>query len=315
MPAAQSALETISPDRIRKNPANPRMIFREEDMQTLLDSIQEVGIKVPLSVYRDGNHYVIIDGERRWRCARKLNLKDVPALVQPKPGKLENLLMMFNIHKVRVDWDIMPTALKLDEVRELLSTGGKPATVEALAGITGLSRSMVRTCFDLLALPKKYREMLLKEAEKPRSEQRITPDLFIEINKSRRVLEKYAPDVFDVVSPTQYVDRMVTKYKKGVVKNVVRFRDVSKMARGARAGVKPREVVPILKDLIGHPEATIERAYEATVKTAYEYRDVASRASGLLERLSVHAVRATMPPDVVATLRRLRDRLNDILRT
>src|SRR5260370_9892804 len=94
-------------------------------MNDLLESIREVGIKVPVSVYSDGHKFTLLDGERRWRCAKKLNLKVVPAIVQPKPTRLENLLMMFNIHNVRVDWDLMPIALKLGEVREMLEKEGK----------------------------------------------------------------------------------------------------------------------------------------------------------------------------------------------
>src|SRR5439155_12521967 len=117
---ATATLQEISPDEIRKNPDNPRLIFREEEMSELLESIREVGIKVPVSLYQDGQHFVLIDGERRWRCAKKLNFQTMPAIVQPKPSRLENLLMMFNIHNVRVDWDPMPMALKLLDVKNLL---------------------------------------------------------------------------------------------------------------------------------------------------------------------------------------------------
>jgi ParB-like chromosome segregation protein Spo0J len=48
---ATEALQEISPDRINPNPQNPRLIFREDEMNQLLESIQEVGIKVPLSVF------------------------------------------------------------------------------------------------------------------------------------------------------------------------------------------------------------------------------------------------------------------------
>ena len=120
--------------------------------------------------YADGAHYVLIDGERRWRCAKRLNLKDVPSIVQPKPTRLENLLMMFNIHNVRLDWDLMPMALKLAEVRTMLEKSGKASDVKALSAITGVPSSTVKRAFDLLDLPAKYQKMLIKEAAKPRGE-------------------------------------------------------------------------------------------------------------------------------------------------
>src|SRR5580704_15379413 len=112
-------LQEIKPDKIRANPDNPRLVFREDEMQQLMDSIKEVGIKVPVSLYEDGSKFVLLDGERRWRCPKRLNLSAVPAIVQPKPDRLENILMMFNIHNVRVDWDPMPMALKLKDVQDL----------------------------------------------------------------------------------------------------------------------------------------------------------------------------------------------------
>jgi ParB family transcriptional regulator, chromosome partitioning protein len=175
--AAATPLQDISPDDIRKNPENPRLIFLEEEMNELLESIRDGGIRVPLSVYADGDHYVLLDGERRWRCARKLNLRAVPAIVQPKPTRLENLLMMFNIHNVRVDWDLMPMALKLGDIREMLDEDGKDSSPKALSAITGVRLPTVRRALELLDLPKRYQRLLLSEGEKARKERtsRITP--------------------------------------------------------------------------------------------------------------------------------------------
>lgn len=161
MAEAQQQLSRLTPDSISPNPDNPRLIFREEEMQQLLDSISKVGIKVPLSVYRDDGKYVLVDGERRWRCARKLNLKEVPAIVQPKPGPLENILTMFNIHNVRVDWDLMPMALKLGQVRDMLAEEGQPSSPRDLAGLSGVSLPTVRRALELLELPKRYQRLLL----------------------------------------------------------------------------------------------------------------------------------------------------------
>ena len=85
-------------------------------MDTLIASIRRFGIQVPIAVYKERNHYVLIDGERRWRAAQKLNLLKIPALVQPKPTPLRNLLLMFNIHALREQWDYLTIAKKLPSV-------------------------------------------------------------------------------------------------------------------------------------------------------------------------------------------------------
>jgi ParB/RepB/Spo0J family partition protein len=188
---------------------SPRIVFREEEMTELLESIKEVGIKVPVSLYQDGQHYVLIDGERRWRCSKKLNLKTMPAIVQPKPTRLENLLMMFNIHNVRVDWDPMPMALKLSEVSNLLVKAGQPNTAKALSAVTGVPLASVRRALDLLDLPQKYQKLLIREAAKPRNEQKVKADLFIEIYKSLHAIERHTPEVLEDIPKAEYIDVMV----------------------------------------------------------------------------------------------------------
>jgi ParB/RepB/Spo0J family partition protein len=310
---AKAALIDIDPDRIGPNPDNPRLVFREAEMNQLLESIQSVGIQVPLTVYARASGWVLIDGERRWRCAKRLNLSAVPAIVQPKPGRLENLLTMFNIHNVRTDWDLMPMALKLADVRDIVTAQGKRARPRDLAGLTGVSVPTVSRALELLDLPPRYQAMLLKEAEKPRDQQTITADLFIEINKSRRVVQSYVPEVFDRVSHGEYVDAMIDKYRSGVVKNVVHYRNVSKMARAERAGGDPAAVAPVIVRLVKETEFPIADAYHETVSTAYEVRDVDTRVDGLIERLTSITHGSQLSNDLRSKLRRLQREIERLL--
>jgi ParB family chromosome partitioning protein len=286
MARASSRLEEIDPDKIDRNPDNPRLIFREEQMTELLESIQEVGIRVPLSVFQKNGRYALIDGERRWRCAKKLNLKIVPAHVQPKPSRLENLLMMFNIHNVRVDWDLMPMALKLREIRDMLDKEGKPTDPKALAAITGVRLATVKRAFDLLDLPQRYQRLLMREAEKPRREQRVTADLFIEVYKSLHAVERYVPEIFEEVSKVEYVDSMVKKYLNRVVENVVAFREISKIARAELAGIDRSEAQPAILRLVTNKTYSISEAFQDTVQAAYERRDLLTKLRGILETLT-----------------------------
>jgi len=310
---ATEALQEINPDSIIPNPQNPRLIFREDEMNQLLESIREVGIKVPLSVFPDKGKYTLIDGERRWRCARKLNMTIVPAIIYPKPTPIENLLMMFNIHNVREDWDIMPMALKLDDIRKYLARDGKDTKPKSLAAITGVPVSTVRRALDLLELPVKYQQMLLKEAEKPRSMQRIKPDLFLEIYKSLHVVEKYTPKVFDDVTKTQYVHSMVEKYVDRVIDNVTHFRNIAKIARAELAGGSKLDAKKTIVRLVKVKGYSIDDAYKDTVQAAYEQRDLASRLRGIAERLSQYKSRSHLSDDVRAVLTDLRAEIDRLL--
>ena len=113
-------LAHIKVDSISTNPENPRTAFRQEELEQLQESIRQFGVQVPIAVYKSKGAYVLIDGERRWRCASKLNMKTIPALVQDEPTDLENLLLMFNIHALREQWDLLTIALKLPKNIDLM---------------------------------------------------------------------------------------------------------------------------------------------------------------------------------------------------
>ena len=128
--AANSKLLEVPIDAIERNKENPRIVFRPGELEKLLESIRRFGIQVPISVYRKGKKYILIDGERRWRCSIKLNRKTIPALVQDEPSPLLNLLLMFNIHGLREQWDLLTIALKLPRVIQLT----RPSQFEGLTG-------------------------------------------------------------------------------------------------------------------------------------------------------------------------------------
>ncbi len=313
MVARTENLEYISPQKISRNKDNPRMIFREKELLELLTSIENVGIQVPITLYKNGSRFTLVDGERRWRCAKKLNLKTMPAIILPKPSPLNNLLMMFNIHNVRVDWDIMPMAYKLEEIRELLKQKKKPHGPNDLAGVTGVPLSTVKRAQDLLRLPKKYQKMLMEEAKKPRDQQKVKADLFIEIIKSQNAIQRYIPEIFNKISHRQYLDSMVQKYKSGTVDNVVKFREVSKIARGERAGVDKEVVKPVIEELITNKSYKISEAYEDTVSNSYQARDLNSKIDGLIKLMRAIKSSEELPPELKKSLRGLSEEINRIL--
>ena len=95
-------VEEIPIDRIKPNPHNPRILFDDEPMQILKESIERLGVLVPVTVYRPESNpdsFVLLDGERRWRCASELRLQEIPAIIIKEPNETYNILTMFHIHK------------------------------------------------------------------------------------------------------------------------------------------------------------------------------------------------------------------------
>src|ERR1019366_7972134 len=154
----------LDPGKLERNKDNPRLIFRQDDLDALQQSIADQGILVPLTVFKEGHGYRLLDGERRWRCAIKLGLSKVPVIVQPKPERMQNIMMMFAIHHARKDWAPLPTALKLQDLEdEFAKRNGRKPNEKQPAGLASLSRGEVRRLKKLLALPESYRDDLLKE--------------------------------------------------------------------------------------------------------------------------------------------------------
>ncbi|MBI5757766.1 MAG: ParB/RepB/Spo0J family partition protein, partial [Planctomycetales bacterium] len=87
-------LGELSVSLVQRNEHNPRLVFRADELEELAESIKMNGVQVPISVYRDGRHYVLLDGERRVRACRMLNFDTIPAIVYPKPDPVKNIVFM-----------------------------------------------------------------------------------------------------------------------------------------------------------------------------------------------------------------------------
>jgi ParB family transcriptional regulator, chromosome partitioning protein len=75
-------VQNLSLDRIQPSPFQPRKDFSAEALQELADSIKAQGFIQPLIVRERHGGFELIAGERRWRAAQLLGLKEVPAIVR-----------------------------------------------------------------------------------------------------------------------------------------------------------------------------------------------------------------------------------------
>jgi ParB family transcriptional regulator, chromosome partitioning protein len=202
-------LQEIQIDEISANPQNPRLFWDEDLLSDLKESISKVGVLVPITVFENTRsdaktRYVLLDGERRWRCTKELGIKKIKANIIDEPEDItQNILYMFNIHGFRREWEIFPTALKLDVlIKEL----GQKETV--LASSTGLKISMIRDCKKLLWYPKKYRNLLMDRDPK------ISTAFFIELYPIALRLSS-ENDYLPGEKLEAFVDCMIDKFKNG----------------------------------------------------------------------------------------------------
>ena len=217
-------LFNINVSEISANPFNPRLIFDPDDLNELKKSISKVGILVPVTVYRNtksfpNTPYILLDGERRWRCSQELNFNTIPANIIDEPSDdTQNILYMFNIHHFRKEWALFPTALKLQTVIEKIGNDQE----SVLSEFTGVSRSMIRRCKTLLWYPNKYRDVLMEKGGK------ISTDFFIELYPIAHKLS--STDEFSFPDGTvDLVDKMISKFlEQRTFFDVKEFRDIRK---------------------------------------------------------------------------------------
>lgn len=316
MKRQQSYLDHISPDRIKQNHDNPRLFFRPEEMDTLMASIRRYGIQVPVSVYEDDGKFVLIDGERRWRCARKLNIERIPALVQPKPTPLQNLLLMFNIHALREQWDYLTIANKLPDVISLFEKeNGREPNEEELSEVTGLTRGQIRRCRFLLDLPDQYKEMLKDELSLPKQTQKLSEDFFIEMERALKTVKTRVPSAVHNINSAR--NALIKKFRAGVIDNITDFRKLSKIATSIRnLGVKESKARAAIVNILDPSSSTsIQEVFAEQFEIRYDERKIALNIDSIYEYLefSVESGGTSVGEDIKKRLGRLRRLIDRIL--
>ncbi len=269
-------VKLIKIDDLQPNPHNPRRLFDKLPLQTLQESIQRVGVLVPLTVYQDSKtkRYVILDGQRRWMCAKALNLEKVPVNEVEEPTLVQNIVTMFQIHKLREDWELMPTALKL----ELLMNETNDSNNKRVAALTGLDEAVVVRCKKLLSYEKKYQDMMLD----PNPEQRTKADFFIELYPVRhdRNVQK-----FDWFQPVKFTDQMIEKVEAGGLRSVTDFRIVKQHINNAVKANRVQTISKKMKEFAETPKAKVDELEVQSAKSQALARTLTKDVRKLMEQL------------------------------
>lgn len=274
----QVGVKTIPTQELHPNPHNPRLLFDREPMQVLKASIEKVGILVPLTVYWEGarKRFVILDGQRRWMCATDLKLKEVPVNVVREPTLAQNIVTMFQIHKLREDWELMPTALKL----EVLMTELRERNEKRLAELTGLDQAVVGRCKKLLSFSRKYQDMMLD----PDPKVRVKADFFIELYAVRndRLVNK-----MEWFKRDAFTKRMLDKYlaRSGAIKSVTDFRIMKQHINNARKANRVRVITRRLREFTESDDLGLEHLVIASADASATARRVTKALSALVEQV------------------------------
>ena len=140
-------VEVVPLAKIRPCAFQPRRDFAPESLHELAESIRSQGVLQPLLVRLVGDHYELIAGERRWRAAQLVGLKELPVLVRAADdGKVLELALIENLQREN-----------LNPIEEAAGYGlliqQFHLKQEEIATRVGKSRTSVTNALRLLQLP------------------------------------------------------------------------------------------------------------------------------------------------------------------
>jgi len=151
-----SGVREIEIGRIRPNPEQPRVQFKEEAIDELADSIAERGVLQPILLRPHGDGFEIVAGERRWRAAQRARLHTIPALVREiDDSTAAEIALIENVQ--REDLNAIEEA---EGFRQLIQRHGH--TQDNVAKLVHKSRSHVANLLRLLDLPEFVRQSLVR---------------------------------------------------------------------------------------------------------------------------------------------------------
>ncbi len=143
-------------DNIIPNKNQPRKIFNEKQLNSLIESIKEKGIIQPISVRKNNDgRFEIIAGERRYRAAKKIKLNTIPAYILKIDDNFEmiELALIENIQRSNLN------SMEEAEGYLLLKNKYNFSQLE-IANKISKSRSEIANKMRLLKLPGNIQESL-----------------------------------------------------------------------------------------------------------------------------------------------------------
>lgn len=149
---AGGGIDYIDINDIKPNSNQPRKTFDEDKLNELAASIEEHGLIQPLVLRKAEKGYEIVAGERRWRAARKIGIREIPCIVRELTDE-ENMLLAIIENMQREDLNPIEEA---EGIRQMIETYG--LTQEEVSKSVGKSRPYIANSLRLLRLPETVRK-------------------------------------------------------------------------------------------------------------------------------------------------------------
>ena len=231
----------------RDNPNNPIAL------KGLKTSVAKHGIQQPITVTETTpGRFIIIDGHRRYYCAKELNFEAVPCLIYPNlsPGEFE--VRRYAMQNLRRPWKPLERADSLNRMKDTL--GCKSARELALQ--TGLSESATA---DYLHLRDQQLHLLHRLADRD-----LNPSFQTEIVRLKPHLRKVAgleaDEIINII-----LDRINNDKISGNIKNSKEMRIIKS------AFIRIDLYGDVLATYLRDPEMRVKELEEQTLRNGFSW--------------------------------------------
>ncbi len=149
-------LSTIALDSIEVR-EQVRTKFNDESLRELAENIKVNGLIQPLVLHREGNKFVLICGERRFRAMSIIPMKEAPCFILENKTKEELMAIQFSENQAREELHYIDQADSIFGYQKLTGTSERKITAAL-----GISKSEVHRCLMIAKLPKDVKEVAKK---------------------------------------------------------------------------------------------------------------------------------------------------------
>ena len=155
----QQMMASLNVEKIVPNAGQPRRHQSARKFADMVLSVRERGVLQPIRVRElsDSEQYEIIAGERRWRAAKEVGLKEIPAIIVRQQSPEEAYIDALVENVVREDLNPIDRAEALSKIKVHL---GAQSTWDEVAssGMLGISRRQIFHLLGLTTLPDAVKE-------------------------------------------------------------------------------------------------------------------------------------------------------------
>ncbi|MEE9507443.1 MAG: ParB/RepB/Spo0J family partition protein [Thermoplasmata archaeon] len=300
----ERTLMQIDVTMVDRNPENPRESFEGEHMDRLRESISRMGILNPLLVteVETSDRKMLIDGERRWKCAKDLGIKEVPAMVlEREPSEDEKFEIMLHLHRNREDWDSWE---RVDVVNHMIEKFEGESDRRVAKRLT-MKPSEVKMARVVGSYPPKLRQECKNSG--------LDADFLHEVDKNlNKMLD--LPKIKKHYDMPSIGKVFLQKRNERALRRVLDLRRVRKLIElKEQSDIGPKRVEEVLLKMLKDIGYTLREAEdELQAEEQYEAQDVqkeCERIYRLIDRFRPEEMEESLADTLLKELRKIRDLL------